>query len=179
MAVPGLRAALLALGLALALLAPPAGAQTAKPEAANATLNARLKAAAQPTPLPSPPLPKTEQHSAFTVTTNKKGQVVTAKPQTKARDSAFNLMTYGNVLQMFIRTTGGQAIPGTYLVSYDYSPASKTVKRGVALVKEGGVDPNALGAVDRMIEADRKNAERAAADRKARHTAPSATPGAR
>lgn len=176
-AATGLRAALLA--LAVALLALPAGAQTAKPDASNAALNARLKAAAQPAPVKSPPLPKTAQHSAFTDTTNKKGQVVTAKAQTKARDSAFNLMTYGNVLQMFIRTSGGQAVPGTYRVSYDYSPASKIVKRAVALVQEGGVDPNALGAVDRMIEVDRKNAERAAAARKARRAAPSTAPGTR
>jgi hypothetical protein len=65
-------------------------------------------------------------------------------------------MTYGNALQAFIRTPDGSAIAGTYRLTYDYDPKTKLVRRGVGLVRSGGVDPNALGAVDKMAALDRK-----------------------
>jgi len=59
-------------------------------------------------------------------------------------------MTYGNALQAFIRTEDGRSIPGTYRLSYDYDPRTKMVRRSVALLKAGGVDPNRISAVDEM-----------------------------
>ena len=41
----------------------------------------------------------------------------------------------------------GTAVPGLYRLSYDYDPATKQVRRTVALIKAGGVDPNAPGIV--------------------------------
>jgi glucose/arabinose dehydrogenase len=168
MATLRLRHAALAV-LAVLLLASPSGAQTAAPSATSDPLNERLKAAAKPqapaTPIPSallnPPKPTTAQHADYIVTTNKKGQVVTVKPGKQAADKAFDAMTMGNATQMFIRTPEGLSIAGTYRVTYDYSPETKDVKRTVAIITAGGVDPDAIGAVDRMIEIDRKNAERA------------------
>ena len=153
----GISARAFALALAFALLAfalhvSPASAQSTTPAG---------RATARPTAFPSPPPPATAQHTSYIVTTNKKGQIVTAKAEKQDRDAAFNLMTHGNVLQMFIRTAGGDAIPGRYRVSYDYAPETKSVRRSIALVSAGGVDPDALGAVDRMIADERQRAERA------------------
>jgi hypothetical protein len=145
-----------ALGLcAAALFGLPANAQSAKP-------------GARPTAFPTPPPPKTALHTSFIVATNKKGQVVTVQAEKKDRDSAFNLMTYGNALQMFIRTASGEAIPGRYRVTYDYLPETKSVRRNVALVGAGGVDPDAIGAVERLRNDERRAAERAKAAKKAR-----------
>lgn len=146
--------------VSVVLLGLPADAQSARP-------------AAQPTAVQTPPPPATAQHTAFIVSTNKKGQVVTVKPERKDRDAAFNMMTYGNALQMFIRTPDGRAIPGRYRVSYDYSPQTKDVKRNIALISAGGVDPEAVGAVDRLAAVERQNAERA---KQARKTKPLASP---
>jgi hypothetical protein len=123
--------------------------------------------AVRPAAVRTPAAPATAQHTAFIVATNKKGQVVTVRAERKDRDTAFNMMTYGNALQMFIRTADGRAIPGRYRVTYDYSPQTKDVKRSIALVAAGGVDPDALGAVDRMAALERQRAERAKQARKA------------
>jgi hypothetical protein len=56
-------------------------------------------------------------------------------------------MTYGNALQAFIRTDTGTAVAGTFRLIYDYDPHRKAVKRSVALLHAGGVNPNAAGAV--------------------------------
>ena len=143
-----------------ALLGLPVAAQSAQP-------------AAQPAAVRTPAPPATAQHTAFIVATNKKGQVVTVQAEHKDRDAAFNMMTYGNALQMFIRTADGRAIPGRYRVTYDYSPQTKDVKRNIALVTAGGVDPDALGAVDRLAAVERQHAERA---KQARKTKPLAIP---
>jgi hypothetical protein len=136
-----------------------------------AALLATLPASAQgakPTVFPSPPQPATAQHTAYIVTTNKKGQVVTAKSEQNDRDKAFDLMTYGNALQMFIRTADGGAIPGRYRVTYDYSPETKSVKRNVALVAADGASADAPSAVDRMRADEQRSAERAKQARKAK-----------
>jgi hypothetical protein len=133
---------------------------------------------AKPTPWPSPPAPATALHTAFIVATNKKGQVVTVKAEQKDRDAAFNLMTFGNAEQMFIRTADGGAIPGRYRVTYDYAPETKEVKRNIALVSAGGVDPEALGAVDRIAADRRRLAERASKARKAKASLAPAKPAA-
>jgi hypothetical protein len=55
-------------------------------------------------------------------------------------------------MQAFIRTADGKAISGSYRLTYDYNPKTARVHREVELVKAGGVDPNALGAVNKMLE---------------------------
>jgi hypothetical protein len=135
--------------------------------------SAQSAQSAKPTPWPSPPAPATALHTAFIVATNKKGQVVTVKAERKDRDPAFNLMTFGNAEQMFIRTADGGAIPGRYRVTYDYVPETKAVRRNIALVSAGGVDPEAIGAVDRIAADRRRLAERA---RKARNAKASPAP---
>ncbi len=102
--------------------------------------------------IPIPRTPTTRQHSEFVVEVNRKGQVVRADRVKPAQNDTFNAMTYGNVLQAFIRRPDGSAVPGVYRMTYDYDPRRKTVRRQVALLHAGNVDPNALGAVDREIE---------------------------
>ena len=65
-------------------------------------------------------------------------------------------MTYGNALQVFIRTPDGHAVAGLYRLSYDYAPKTKNVHRSVALIRTGGVNADAVGAVDEMTADARK-----------------------
>jgi hypothetical protein len=136
-----------ALALALAL---PIGAFASSPAASS-----HPKAA-----FPGLHPPTTRQHAEFVVEVNRKGQVIRATHVTRSADQAFNAMTYGNALQAFIRTPDGHAIPGTYRLSYDYNPKTYNVHRSVTLLKQGGVNPNALGAVD--VEANKLAAEQRA-----------------
>src|SRR5581483_9222137 len=94
-----------------------------------------------------------------------KGQVarVRANGSHGSANGAFNAMCYGNALQAWIRTEDGRAIPGTYKLTYDYSPDTQKVKRSVDLIKAGGVNPNAIGAVTDM---EHKNEIWAARDKK-------------
>jgi hypothetical protein len=134
----------LALGLAFAAVTAGAGPATA---------------GAAPAPQPAPAVaavPDKPEHTEFTVETNAKGQVTRVRSGKPSPDPAFNAMTYGNALQAFIRTDDGRAVAGVFRLTYDYDPASKRVRRGVALIHAGGVDPSALGAVDAMAAADRK-----------------------
>ena len=139
MRVP-LRAALCAAGAALALLgATPAA--TPLPYRIDVTK-------IQPKSL----LPKVPLHTEYVVAVNKLGQVthiISGKP---SKDKTYNLQTYGNAMQAFIRTPEGKAISGSYRLTYDYSPKTTRVHREVQLVKSGGVDPNAVGAVTKMID---------------------------
>jgi hypothetical protein len=142
---------LLAAGAALADPAPEATA-TASPDFS-------LPAGAVPTMPPSvhlPKMPSTALHSVFVVETNRKGQVTRVRSGTGSDDRRFNLMTYGNALQTFIRTPEGGAVAGVFRLTYDYSPSTGGVARTVELIHAGGVDPNALGAVFVMM----KNAQR-------------------
>lgn len=126
--------------------------------------------AAAPAPAPTPYridltkvqpkslLPKVPLHTEFIVATNKLGQVthiVSGKP---SKDRTYNLQTAGNALQTFIRTPDGKAVPGKYRLTYDYNPKTGRVHREVVLVSAGGVDQNAEGAVNRMIEDVKKHA---------------------
>jgi hypothetical protein len=88
-------------------------------------------------------------------------------------------MTYGNAVQMFIRTADGRAIPGRYRVTYDYAPETKDVRRNVALVAADDTDANAPGAVDRLAAEERRNTEHAKAQRKAKGAQATAKPAAR
>ncbi len=112
-------------------------------------------------------LPKVPLHTEFVVAVNKMGQVTRIISGKPSKDRTYNIQTAGNALQAFIRTPDGKAIPGSYRLTYDYSPKTTRIHRDVALVKAGGVDPNAEGAVYQMMD-DVKKHEKAAA--KAAHT---------
>ena len=90
--------------------------------------------------------------------TNARGQVTRVRSGKAARDSTFNAMTYGNALQAFIRTPDDRSISGTYRLSYDYDPKTQKVHRSVALIRAGGVNPHALGAVDQMVQFEKRRA---------------------
>ncbi len=103
-----------------------------------------------------PRVPRTPEHSEYVVDVNRKGQVTRVRSGKPSSDLAFNTMTYGNALQAFIRTPDGHALAGIYRLFYDYTPKTKNVHRTVALIRAGGVNENALGAVDRMTADARK-----------------------
>jgi hypothetical protein len=107
-------------------------------------------------------LPKVPLHSEFVVAINKLGQVTRILSAKPSKDRTYNLQTVGNALQAFIRTTGGKAISGSYRLTYDYNPKTTRVHREVVLVRAGGVDPNAEGAVNRMFDDVKKHGKRPA-----------------
>jgi hypothetical protein len=96
-------------------------------------------------------LPKVKLHTEYIVAINKLGQVTRVLSGKISKDETYNVQTYGNALQAFIRTAEGTAIPGRYRLTYDYNPKTARVHREVELVKAGGVDPNAMGAVNQMF----------------------------
>ncbi|MBD5656979.1 MAG: hypothetical protein IAI50_17640 [Candidatus Eremiobacteraeota bacterium] len=112
-----------------------------------AALVAALAAGRTPSPAAVVHTPTTAVHTEFVVETNRLGQVTRVRSGVSSKDAAFNAMTYGNALQSFIRTDSGRAVAGTYRLDYDYDPRRKAVKRSVAIVRAGGVNPNAPGAV--------------------------------
>lgn len=97
-------------------------------------------------------LPKGPLHTEFLVETNKLGQVTRVRRGKGSSSLTFNAQTYGNALQTFIRTDDGRAVAGTYRLTYAYDPKTERVHREVALVRAGGVDPNAKGAAADMEE---------------------------
>jgi hypothetical protein len=110
-----------------------------------------LSAAAQQVPPPMPKstaAPTTAQHAEYTVEVNRKGQVTRVRSAKHASDPSFDARLYGNALQVFIRRPDGTALSGLYVLTYDYDPHTKKVTRRVALLQAGGVNPDALGAVD-------------------------------
>lgn len=121
------------------------------PAAASAAVQAHPKV------LPTPHLPSTPLHTEFKVEVNRKGQIVRVKSGQECKNPTFNAMTYGNVLQMFIRRPDGSATVGMYRVTFDYSPKTQKVDRNVALLSEGGDWADEQGAVDQMRAVDRKN----------------------
>ncbi len=120
-------------------------------------------------------LPDVPLHTEVVVEVNKKGQVVRVKATKPCKIQSFNLQTYGNALQMWIRkcrtegnTTSCTAETGLYRVTYDYDPRTQSVTRRVALISAGGTWANDEGAANVMIEMAQKQAEAAeAAERKA------------
>jgi hypothetical protein len=156
--------ALAGLGLLLLCFAPGGAAAASStpspaPTVDSARLNDRLKAAAKGGPNPNmvmPPsrTPSTPQHTELIVETNKKGEVARVRAGKGGPDPLFNAMVYGNAHQAYIHTADGGAIAGTYRLTYDYSPDTKMVKRQVELIKEGGVNPDAVGAVEDMLAAN-------------------------
>jgi hypothetical protein len=136
------------------------------------TLGVILVAAVTPamattTPKPSapphaPPLrvqyPKQPLHTEVVVEVNNKGQVVRVKSAKGSKLNSFNIQTYGNALQMWIRRPDGTAETGLYRVTYDYNPKTLKITRGVALISPGGTWANSEGAADVMITLARKQA---------------------
>jgi hypothetical protein len=120
-------------------------------------------------------LPKHPLHTEFVVEVNKFGQVTRVHSGKVSKDVAYNTHTYGNALQMFIRTEDGHAISGLYRVTYDYNPQTARIRRDVTLVRAGGVDPNAIGAANAMMAVARKYATHTASSGNGVSPAPIAT----
>jgi hypothetical protein len=115
----------------------------------------------RPRVLPTPRLPTVRLHTEFIVEVNKLGQVVRVKSGKSCKDLTFNAMTYGNVLQMFIRTADGMhAIVGLYRVTYDYDPRTTRARRGVSIVSRGGNWGNEEGAANSMRDIAERQAKR-------------------
>jgi hypothetical protein len=138
----------------------------------------------QPTALPridltkiqSPSLlPKKKLHAEYVVEVNKLGQVARVRSVKKSGSVTFDSQTYGNALQAFIRTPDNHVVLGTYRLFYDYDPKTHRVRRDVALISRGGVNPNAKGAVDDMM-AKEKAAEAAGVRRTGVTPAPHPAP---
>jgi len=107
--------------------------------------------------MPAVKLPTVPLHTEFLVEVNKKGQVVKSKPSKLSKVDTFNLMTYGNTLQMWIRKPDNTATVGLFRVTFDYDPKSKKVARNVALVTPGGDWGDTQGAATAMYqEAERE-----------------------
>jgi hypothetical protein len=104
--------------------------------------------------------PKKKLHVEVMVEINKYGQVARVRSIKPSHDEQFDAHAYGNALQAFIRTPDGHVVLGSYRLTYDYDPTTQAVKRDVALVKTGGVNPNAKGAANDMMEIARRNRNR-------------------
>jgi hypothetical protein len=139
------------LGLPAIVLA--AAALTATPAAAQTPAPGRTPYRIDVTKIqPRSLLPTKPLHDDFIVAINKKGQVTRVLSGHRSGNTPFDEHTYGNALQMFIRTTDGHVVLGKYRVNYDYDPHSERIRRTIALVSTGGVDPNAIGAVADMLK---------------------------
>ena len=159
---------------ALAQLRAPAGRAAASALIALACTVPALAATPAPRPAQSAPprinlldvqpkwlAPKTPLHTEYTFEVNRLGQVTRVRTVKPSHNEGFDAHTYGNVLQMFIRLPDGRAIPGTYRITYDYNPKTLRIHRAEPqLLHAGGVNPNAKGAVDDMLEIARRNAKR-------------------
>ncbi len=122
---------------------------------------AAVKATPQPhPPIPTklPKMPAIPLHTEFLVEVNAKGQVVHVVKRVGSKIPMYNLWTYGNVLQMWIRHPDGTAEVGLYKVTYDYNPKTHSIRRIPSLVKAGGNWGNEEGAADHMIDIAREEA---------------------
>jgi hypothetical protein len=104
--------------------------------------------------------PKVKLHTEMIVEVNKLGQVSRVRSIKASHNVPFDTHCYGNALQAFIRTPDGNVVLGSYRLTYDYNPKTQRIHRDVALVKEGGVDPNRKGAAAEMSEIAHRNANR-------------------
>ncbi len=109
------------------------------------------------TPAPQP-LPKVALHTEVVVEVNKMGQVVRVKSTKQCKVQSFNIQTFGNALQMWIRRPDGSAQVGLYRVTYDYNPKTRGVTRKISLVSAGGTWGNDEGAANVMINNAKKQA---------------------
>jgi hypothetical protein len=124
------------------------------------------KPSSSPHPAPHPTrivihLPNVPLHTEVVVEVNKKGQVVRVKSTKPCKVQTFNLQTYGNALQMWIRRPDGTAQVGLYRVTYDYDPKTQNVTRRIALISLGGSWGNEDGAATVMIQMEHKQYEAA------------------
>lgn len=147
-----------------------------------ALLLCALPAVAAPTapaPPKSGPLAKVPLHAEYVVSVNGKGEVVRILSKKLSKFTRFDLMTYGNAVQTYIRTDTGRVVVGTFRLLYNYDPKHDAVRRDVALVTRGGVDPNAESAVSVMQRRAREYSKRDAEEiRKylAKHPSAARTP---
>jgi hypothetical protein len=152
MRLPVLAAALVLAASSAASAATPA--PHTNPPAARATAPARINVESlQPKSL----FPKVALHTEMIVEVNKLGQVSRVRSIKPSKDVPFNTHVYGNALQAFIRTPDGNVVLGSYRLTYDYDPKTRRIHRDVALVKEGGVDPNRIGAAAEMMNIAKNN----------------------
>jgi hypothetical protein len=100
-------------------------------------------------------------HAAYSVEVNRHGQVVRVTSHDFSKNALFNLQTFGNAQQMWIRRPNGTADVGLYRVTYDYDPRTRKVLRRVALLRLGGNWANAEGAANAMMDEVRRQAEAA------------------
>jgi hypothetical protein len=126
-----------------------AGAATPAPKASNAPARpVRIDVTKiQPKSL----LPKRKEHQEYDVEINRFGQVARVRKERGNGDPTFNAQTYGNALQTFIRTPDGHVVLGTYRLTYDFDPKTARVRRDVTLLSQGGVNPDAQGAVSDLL----------------------------
>jgi hypothetical protein len=118
-------------------------------------------AATPPPKLPKVPavtLPAIPLHTEVVVEVNKLGQVVRVKSTKPCKVQTFNVQTFGNALQMWIRHPNGSAQVGLYRITYDYDPKTQRVARRIALISAGGSWANTEGAANVMIDTARKQA---------------------
>lgn len=115
--------------------------------------------AASPQPLPTPNFPNRPLHVQLVVEVNKRGQVVHVDHGTLSGDRAFDTMTLGNAMQMWIRRPNGSAQTGLYRVSYDYNPRTHDVSRVPSLLKTGGSWANKPGAATLIIADARRQVQ--------------------
>jgi hypothetical protein len=148
-----LAAVLAASGIASAATPAPHAAAPAPSAAAPARINVEKL---QPKSL----FPKVKLHTEMIVEVNKLGQVSRVRSIKPSKDIPFNTHAYGNALQAFIRTPDGNVVVGSYRLTYDYDPKTQRIHRDVALVKEGGVDPNRKGAAVEMMDIAKNNRNR-------------------
>ena len=116
-------------------------------------------------------LPSVPLHAEYLVEVNKLGQVVRVKAAKPTKDSTFNVQTYGNAMQMWIRKPDGSATVGLFKVTYDYDPKARKVNRNVTLVSAGGSWANEEGAANAMIHTAEKEAAEAQKHRQAQGSA--------
>jgi hypothetical protein len=135
--------------------------------------NPVIAATATPSPMPRPTihLPNVPLHAEYVVEVNKYGQVVRIKSSKPAKNSTFNVQTYGNALQMWIRKPDNSATVGLFRVSYDYDPKTQIVHRAVALISVGGSWANDEGAANKMMDTVKKEALEAEKHREAQGSA--------
>lgn len=120
-------------------------------------------AQAKPVPMPTPNFPHKSLHVQLLVEVNKHGQVVRIDHGTLSGDKAFDTMTLGNAMQMWIRHPDGTAQTGLYRVTYDYNPGTHDVARVPFLVRPGGSWANQPGAALLIIQDARRQVQQAEA----------------
>jgi hypothetical protein len=83
---------------------------------------------------------------------------VRVKSSKPTKYSTFNVQTYGNAMQMWIRRPDGTATVGLFKVTYDYDPKTHKISRNIALLSTGGSWANDEGAANAMLDLAKKEA---------------------